>query len=157
MSIRVACLSGRLLVAVISLTTMACRGDLVLPTDGSLSRLSAVGGDGQEGTVGTKLPDPLVVRLVDGADQPVSDVSVRFESDGAEIERSVVVTNAAGEASVHVRLGSTEGIQVVDARLEANAEAGPKASFQLTALAPPPDHRDRGRGGDDEDHDDNDD
>ena len=156
MSIRVACLSGRLLIAVISLTTIACQGDLVLPADGSPSSLSAVGGDGQEGTVGAKLPDPLVVRVIDGAANPMSDVSVRFQSDvpGAEIKPSVLVTNASGEAAVEVWLGSTEGIQVVDALLDASAEAGPKASFQLTALAQPPDDRGRGRGGDDDDDED---
>jgi hypothetical protein len=154
---RAATISGPLFCAILSWATTACGGgDLVLPGDGAPTSLRAVGGDGQQGTVGTKLPDPLVVRVVDAAAHPVPDVLVRFESDvpDAEIKPAVAATNDSGYAAVEVRLGSTEGLQVIDALLDISAAAGPRTAFQLTALAPPPD--DRGRERDEGDDDDND-
>jgi hypothetical protein len=152
MFIRAASISGPLFCAILSWSTTACGGgDLMLPGDGAPASLSAVRGDGQQGTVGTRLPDPLVVRVVDAAAHPVPNVLVRFESDvpDAEIDPGFVATNDSGYAAAEVRLGSTEGLQVVDALLDASAAAAPRATFQLTAVAPPPDDRGRDRGGDD--------
>jgi hypothetical protein len=156
MFIRAASISGPLFCAILSSAATACGGsDLTLPGDGAPASLRAVRGDGQQGTVGTKLPDPLVVRVVDAADGPLPDVLVRFESGvpDAEIDPDVVATNDSGYAAVEVRLGSTEGTQVVDALLDASAAAGPRTAFQLTALAPPPDDRGRERGDDDDEDD----
>ncbi len=156
MFIRAASISGPLVCAILSSATVACGGgDLMLPGDGGPARLNAVGGNGQEGTVGTKLPDPLIVRVVDAAANPVGNVLVRFESDvpDAEIDPDLIATNDSGYASVEVRLGSTEGIQIVDALLDASAAA--RTTFQLTALAPP--ERGRDRGGDDGDDDEDED
>lgn len=158
MFIRAASISGPLVCAILSSTTVACGGgDLMLPGDGGPARLNAVGGNGQEGTVGTKLPDPLIVRVVDAAANPVGNVLVRFESTvpDAEIDPDLIATDDSGYASVEVRLGSTEGIQIVDALVEASAAAGTRTAFQLTALAPPERGRDR-RGGDGDDDGDED-
>jgi hypothetical protein len=159
MFIRAASISGSLFCAILSWATAACGGgDLMLPGDGAPASLRAVGGDGQQGTVGTKLPDPLVVRVVDAAAHPVGNALVRFESDvpDAELDPDVIATDDSGYASVEVRLGSTEGLQVVEALLDASTAAAPKTAFQLTALAPPPDDRGRDRGGDGDDGDEDD-
>jgi hypothetical protein len=156
---RAANISGPLFCAILSSATMACGGgDLMLPGDGAPASLNAVGGDGQEGTVGTKLPKPLVVRVVDAATRPVGNVLVRFESEvpDAEIKPDVIATNDSGYASVEVRLGSTEGLQIVDALLNAGAAPGPRTAFQLTAVAPPPDDQGRERDGDGGDGDEDD-
>jgi hypothetical protein len=149
---------------------MACAGsDLTLPGDGSPSALRAISGDGQEGTVGTELPKPLVARLVDGAGHPLPEVSLefRFRDDvpAARIEPSeIVATNDSGFASVRVRLGSRAGSQTVEASL-AEATSDLSTSFDLTALEKEPDDEDgddrsgrgRGRGHDREDDDEDDD
>jgi len=58
-------------------------------------RLTAESGFGQQGTVGTELPEPLVARPVDNAGRPVVDVSLRFQTEvpTAQLERAEVVTD----------------------------------------------------------------
>jgi hypothetical protein len=115
-------------------------GDLTLPADGSPANLRAMSGGGQEGTVGTRLPDPLVVRLTDGAARPVPGVSVdfRFQSDvpGAQFQPSIATTDDSGFASVRVVLGTTAGSQTIEAAVGASPTSGLLATFGVTALAP---------------------
>jgi hypothetical protein len=104
----------RLLCAALISWVMGCGGsDLTLPGDGSPSSLEAISGGGQEGTVGSQLPDPLVVHLTDGAARPVRGVSLRFQfqSDvpAAKIDPAIIATDDTGFASVRVRLGNTAG------------------------------------------------
>ena len=125
------------------LTTLltGCGSDLTLPADGSPARLRAMSGSGQQATVGTRLPEPLVVRLTDGAGLGVSGVAVdfRFTSDvpGARFEpATTVTTNDTGFASVQVRLGTTPGDQTVEAAVGPGASTGLLATFGVTAVAP---------------------
>jgi hypothetical protein len=116
-------------------------GDLTLPADGSPASLRAMSGTGQQGTVGTRLPDPLVVRLTDAVARPVPGVAVdfRFQSDvpGAQFEpATTVTTNDSGFASVQVRLGTTPGNQTIEAAVGASPSSGLLATFGVTAVAP---------------------
>jgi hypothetical protein len=131
----------QLLSVVLTTTLAACAGgDLTLPADGSPASLRAMSGSGQQGTVGTQLPDPLVVRLTDGAARPVPGVVVdfRFESDvpGAQFDPATVTTDDTGFASVRVRLGSTAGAQTIEAAVGANPSSDLLATFGVTAVAP---------------------
>lgn len=137
-------------------------GDLTLPADGSPASLQAMSGSGQEGTIGTRLPDPLIVRLTDGARRGVPNVPVefRFQSDvpGAQFEPSVVATDDTGFASVRVVLGTTAGAQTIEAAIGASPSPGLLATFGVTAVAPQnggggrPGNPGKGRGhGDDKD------
>lgn len=67
-------------------------------------------GDGQAGSVGTHLPDPLVVRVVDSNSLPVLGVSVTWtvQSGGGTITPSSV-TDTAGYASAAWTMGTTGG------------------------------------------------
>jgi len=57
----------------------ACGGsDLVLPNEGVAARIDIVSGDGQTATVSATLPEPLVVRVLDSRDRPVSGQRVEF-------------------------------------------------------------------------------
>jgi hypothetical protein len=173
--------------AALSLAAIACQGsNLTLPADGFPSELRAVSGDGQQGTVGTQLPKPLVVRVRDAAARPLAEVVLRFETEipSAQVEPAVIATDDSGLAAVHVRLGSTEGTQTVEALLADDASSDLKTTFALRALAaeePDDDDEDgdddgdggnagdddrgngqgngggRGRGHDDQDDDDDDD
>jgi hypothetical protein len=143
--------------AALGLAAIACQGsNLTLPADGFPSELRVVSGDGQQGTVGTQLPKPLVVRVRDAAARPLGKVVLRFETEvpAARIEPPVVETDDSGYAAVRVRLGSTEGTQTVEALLADEASSDLKTTFALRALAAErPDDDDDG---DDDDGDDDD-
>lgn len=119
----------------------ACGGSgLTLPGDGGPPSLRAISGDGQQGTVGSRLPEPLVVRLTDGAARPLPGVALRFEFQSefpsAKFDPATPATNDSGFASVEVRLGSAEGPQTVVARLDDNASSDQvRATFGITAVA----------------------
>ena len=145
----------QLLCLVLTPTLAACGGgDLTLPADASPANLRAMSGNGQQGTIGTQLPDPLVVRLTDAAARPVPGVTVdfRFQSDvpGAQFEPSTVFTDDTGFASVRVRLGTTAGPQTIEAAVSANPSSGLLAIFGVTAVAPQDGgsgHPGKGKGG----------
>jgi hypothetical protein len=68
--------------------------------------------------VGSQLPDPLVVQVLDAAGRPVPQVSLRFETQVPDAQvPAEAVTNDSGKAEVRVRLGETEGTQRFDALL----------------------------------------
>ena len=135
----------------------ACSGDLTLPGDGSTAILTVVSGNRQEGTVGDKLDQPLVVRLTDSRSQPVVGIPVLFSFESGTPEARIyspqAETDSNGEAQAEVRLGTDAGTHIVEA-----AAAELRATFDLNAL-----EREKGKGGkgrgedsddDDEDSDD---
>ena len=159
------CTPHRLFSLVLATALMGCGGGLTLPQDASPpeaspTTLQAVSGGGQQGIVGSRLDEPLVVKLTDASSQPMAGVSIvfQFTNDvpGADVDPEAV-TDSLGRASAQVRLGTSTGSHQVEARV-ATATAL-SATFVLTAL-----ERDRGKkdkggkgGGDDDDHDDDDD
>jgi hypothetical protein len=153
---RTICWSVRLLGCGLVSGVLACAGgDLNLPNNNTPVELRAVSGDGQAAPVGSRLPDPLVVRVLDAAQQPVADVPVVFrfqdEFPDAEITPAMPKTDAAGRAEVRVVLGSTAGSQTVEARIDqADLPAG-RATFGVTATDKPGDddnhNKGKGKGG----------
>lgn len=147
--------SYRLLTIAFATIAGGCSGDLTLPDDGSPRVLRAVSGDGQKGTVNSKLGDPLVVKLTDASANPVYGVPIVFqftsEVPEAEVTPSLATTDSNGLASAEVRLGSSAGTLRVQARVVSPAVLN--ATFVLTAL-----ERDKKKGkggkGDDDDDDD---
>jgi hypothetical protein len=80
--------------------------------------LEIVSGDRQEAPVNEPYPDPLVVRVTDGAGQPLADKELlwlilsadgaRFvQSDGTLVTGFTGFSDAAGEARATVRMGTT--------------------------------------------------
>lgn len=150
----------RFVFTVIVALLTACGGDLTLPDNGSPAALKVVSGNRQEGTVGSQLDKPLVVRLTDASSRPVAGVPIAFSfrSDvpEAEVDPTQAVTDTSGQAIAEVRLGTNTGAHLVDARVAQASAAGLSATFDLTALAREPRGR-GGRGGGDGDDDDDDD
>ncbi len=72
-----------------------------------------VSGDGQNGTVGQQLPEPLVVRIDDQSGNPMSGVSVSFQvvAGGGTLSSGSATTDASGRANVNWTLGTTAGTQ----------------------------------------------
>lgn len=90
----------------------------------------AVGGDGQEGDPGEALPDPLVVELRDRLGTPAAGIQVRFtvREGGGTVDPEVVVTGADGRASSYWTLGTTGGVQRIEAAPD--GEPGPAIWFE---------------------------
>jgi len=159
-------ITARLISLALSTVLVACQGsDLTLPgdglpsspDDGLPSSLEEVSGSGQEGTVGSRLPEPLVVRVTDGAARPLSQVSIRFQTDvpGAEIP-SEATTNDTGYAAVRVSLGELEGPQTFHAQVADASEL--TTTFEVIAVAKHhDDHDDDDGNGHDHDDDGEDD
>lgn len=90
--------------------------------------LAAAGGDGQAGDPGAVLA-PLVVQIVDPAPD-LSGIRVTFAviSGSATVNPATVLTDANGQASTQVTLGTTPGPVVV----RATAPGGTTYDFNLT-------------------------
>jgi Invasin, domain 3 len=96
-------------------------GDLTLPEDQSPSEITVVAGNGQTGSVGSELSNPLVVRVDDAQGRPVQGVSVAFKlgagADGGDTAPDTALTGSNGQASSLWVLGGTEGQQTVNAEV----------------------------------------
>src|SRR4051812_31905140 len=116
----------RIIVVAASGALYACGSGLTLPGDGSPATLTAVSGGGQQGTVGTRLDDSLVVRVTDANSRAIAGVPVVFhfesETAGGEVDPAEPTTNAEGLAAAQVRLGANTGTHIVEA-LVAEASA----------------------------------
>lgn len=78
---------------------------------GNPAAIEKISGDGQEGEVGTTLQDPLVVRVLDRYDNPISGVQInwRVETGGGSISPVQTTTDALGEAQTEWTLGPEDG------------------------------------------------
>ncbi len=121
-----------------------CGSDLDLPSaSGEGVDLAIVGGNGQTGTVGQELSDPLEVRVAaDGVPIPGHMVAFVVNGDAAagRIEPDTAVTGSDGRATARWVLGSEAGAYEVQARLVVTEPAPPpSAVFEASALAGEPD------------------
>lgn len=134
---------ARPLLAAMTAASFACGGDLALPDpSGATLDLSIEGGNGQTGTVGQALPDPLVVRVLADGGQPVAGRKVAFvvQSAGAgTLDPDTTETDNQGRALATWVLGTVPGEQTVEARLVAELDQPPTAQFQASAVAGGPD------------------
>ncbi|MEP7226512.1 MAG: hypothetical protein ABI785_04050 [Gemmatimonadales bacterium] len=145
------CISYRLIYPVLGTALIGCGGgSLTLPDDGSPAALTAVGGNGQAAPVGSRLDNPLVVKLTDASSRPIAGVPVVFQFKidvpDAQIDPEAE-TDSDGLASAQVRLGTSTGPHEVEARVASAAQL--RATFVVTAIA-------RGKGGKGDGHGDDD-
>jgi hypothetical protein len=78
--------------------------------------MEIAGGNGQTGSVGQPLSDPLVVRVIDEGGNPVAGVGVSWDPNGAgSVSATTVETGSDGRASVERVLGSEPGEQTTTA------------------------------------------
>ncbi len=123
---------------------LGCGGDLLLPTSsGQGVDLAILGGNGQTGTVGQELPEPLVVG-VESAAGPIAGHRVAFVVAGdpaaGRLDPDTAVTGPDGRAVARWVLGSTPGPHEVVAQLVVSEPAPPPtAVFEASALAGEPD------------------
>jgi adhesin/invasin len=120
--------------------TAACGGggDLLLP-GADPAVVTLVPGDGQNGRVGEALPQPLVVSVTDASGRPIDGATVVFvlsdPAPGASVAPDTTTTNADGDATANVVLGTRPGTQAGEVQaLGGNGSATAHAAFTVTAL-----------------------
>lgn len=101
--------------------------------------IEVVSGQDQSGTVGTELPEPLVVKVLDRNGQPVSgqEVSYQVTSGGGSLSASKGVTDDKGTARVRLTLGSNPGKNTVVARISGTSagSSAPSVTFNAEGVA----------------------
>jgi hypothetical protein len=99
-------------------------------TAGSAAGVHVVSGDNQSGQVGTELPVPLVVEVVDADGNPVPGAGITWTvtGGGGSVDPPTGTTDASGQASTHWTLGSLPITNTVEA-------FGPVGSATFTATA----------------------
>ena len=82
--------------------------------------LLKVSGDGQEGTGATALSNPFVVEAMDEHGKPIVSRTVQFDilGGGGRLSAKTVATDARGKARVTLTLGSSQGVNKVQAASE---------------------------------------
>lgn len=108
--------------------------------------VSGVSGDGQSGTAGSLLSSPLVVRVDDAFDNPVSGVAVEWAvtAGGGSLSSTSTTTGSDGEASTEWTLGGTLGTQTAEARAAGlqgspvvfTADAAASTAPSITSVSP---------------------
>ena len=102
----------RILVAgcilVLATGTYACHHDLTAPNTVPAG-MDVVAGDGQSGTAGAELPQPLVARVVNGDGQglPGQIVNFRVVKGNGSVFAGAAITNADGLAQDRWTLGKS--------------------------------------------------
>jgi hypothetical protein len=115
-------------------------GDLLLPGAGEPAAVTLLQGDDQNGRVGEALPQPLVAAVTDGAGRPVEGATVVFvlndPAPGASIDPDTVTTDADGNVTAAVVLGTRPGAQTGEVRaLGGNGTPTATTPFTLTAIS----------------------
>ncbi len=100
-------------------------------TPGNPAEVTVVSGNGQSAAVGTTLPAPLVVRVVDPHGNVVPGVTVNFTANGGSLSASTATTSTTGEAQTVWTLPTTAGPYATDASVPGLAVA----QFTATAMA----------------------
>jgi hypothetical protein len=133
--------------AVVSFGLAGCAGgDLTLPggeppTPPRPASIVALSGDGQQGSPGAVLSEPLTVRVVDDSLRPVPDTPVKFsflgDVSGAALDPTTpVLTDPDGLATATLRLGDVPGEQVVVAKVVDTQPQALQTRFTATAVDP---------------------
>jgi Domain of unknown function (DUF4082) len=103
----------------------------------AIPTITKVGGDNQTGTSGTALSSPLAVKVENGGN-PQSGVTVNFTvtAGGGSVSPATAVTDASGEATTTLTLGSTPGA-VFPITNTVNATAADVGTVTFTATGNP--------------------
>ena len=104
--------------------------DIVFAADNAPS-IVKTSGDNQGGNLGATLPNPLVVLVRDGSNNPLSGATVNFAVTGGSgsVSPASAVTDASGHAGTSLTLGTGGGVTTV------TATAPTVGSVNFTAIA----------------------
>ena len=114
----------------------ACSKSTTGPSnDPTATTLQLVAGDAQTALIGTRLPAPLVVKVLDQFNNPMAGVGVSFNGNLGGNASAPVPTDAAGITQATFTLGTIAGTVTINVTAGVVAIA---AKFTATALAGPP-------------------
>jgi len=136
------CFALATILATVAVAT-TCGSDATGPEQaGPAAAMQIVAGDQQPAQVGTELPSPLVVKVLDAQGRVVRGQAVNFRvtSGGGSVFAGVANTNDSGVARERWTLGtSTADSQRVEARAVDNVTGAPLtfATFKATAIPGP--------------------
>jgi hypothetical protein len=129
-------------VAVLVVGLVGCGDDLTLPAPGPTGlSLAVLTGNGQVGTVGQELDDPVVVIVKNTAGVPIPNRQVVFATTGAgAFDPTSAMTDTQGKALSHWTLGTVPGAYTGQATIVAQDDSTPPpVTFEATANAGSPD------------------
>jgi subtilisin family serine protease len=88
-----------------------CTGDTSGPVTPRPALIAPLAGNGQTGTAGAPLPQPLIALVTDAGGTPVRGVDVTWQvrAGGASVSATSVSTDSLGRAAVQATLGTTAG------------------------------------------------
>jgi hypothetical protein len=115
-----------------AMVALTCEEDTTEPEDGNTPRVNIYAGNNQSERVGSKLPEPLTVRVTNIIGDPFPGVPVEFSSTdpGAVVTPAIVSADIDGFASCTFTLGSAAGAQHVKAVI-----SGDSTLFSAAAVA----------------------
>lgn len=131
----------QVLVVVAAVAQMTACGDPSGPRTGPPASVLLLAGDAQPSPeVGTKLPLPLTIRVIDAQGQSVSGATVVWSTSSGSLSASESLTNVFGAASIEWTLGPLVGTQTATATVMGvspvtftqRAIAGPLAQIILS-------------------------
>ncbi|HUP90514.1 MAG TPA: Ig-like domain-containing protein [Longimicrobiales bacterium] len=130
-------MNKRFMVVLLVASLAACSADSSAPKGAVAAKVTVVSGTSQNAEAGQPLPAPLIVKVTDTNNQPVSNVLVSFmiNSGGGKLSQALDTTDASGNASVTWTVGTSVGIGKVQAR--AQGVVAP-VSFDVAINAGPP-------------------
>jgi hypothetical protein len=135
------------LAACVRLVTLAallpgCGGgsDLLLPGAGEPDTVTVIQGNEQNGRVGEPLPQDLIAEVKDGTNRPVEGARVVFAltdaAPGASVAPDTATTDANGQVTASVVLGTRPGVQTGEVRaLGVTGQPTAITSFTLNAVS----------------------
>jgi len=105
--------------------------------DATPAVMSIASGNNQSATVGQALPNPLVVRVANAANQAIPNVVVSWTvtQGGGTLGSVTSTTNAQGQASDTYTVGASAGANEVRAALQANAAINTLFAATANAVA----------------------
>ena len=121
----------------------ACGADLTLPDSTAAGlALAVVGGNGQTGTVGQALPNPVIVQVRTETGEPMGNREVAFapaDGEATSFDPDTAVTDASGRAITTWVLGTAPGAYTAEARIVGPGDVPLPVPIQAAAVAGSPD------------------
>ncbi len=101
------------------------------------TQMFLVSGDGQTGTAGQALPQPLVVVVEDAANAPVAGVVVSWQVTwgGGSVASATSITDASGEASMTLTVGPVASVNSQTVEASVTGLAGSPVLFTASVAA----------------------
>ncbi|MEO8449254.1 MAG: Ig-like domain-containing protein [Gemmatimonadota bacterium] len=144
---RITFASAALVAALVSGCSKSSTGPSTTPT---ATTVQVISGSGQTGLIGTELPAPLVVKVLDQFDAPMAGIGTFFNGNIGGTASTPLPTDANGVTQVTFTLGTKAGLDTITVtaggvtntgKIAATVLPGPAATIKKLAgdgqLAPP--------------------